>query len=134
MENDILDQFFEQENEARKEADEKVTPEQACLKPGDFCVRNIAYLAIPIYSEILDAAACFLDGRKPEDLNDEELDEYKSTVQSYQEESMRFYRFTKSYSYMCPYGELGDIHVSTVTKKISKEEFLKAQANGWREF
>lgn len=42
------------------------------------------------------------------------------------------YVFTRAYSPLCPAGELGDIHVTRIHGKVSKELFERARANGWR--
>jgi hypothetical protein len=133
MDKDIFDELFECERKAREAADAEVTLEQASLKPGDFCVRYVktGKTSIAIYSEILDAADFILKGRKVEDLDEEERTEYEDVRDSYQEENMKNYRFTKSYSCLCPNGELGDIHISVVERKISQEEFLQARKYNW---
>lgn len=123
--------FFEREIEARKIADKNVSLEQSKLKPGDFCVRYVRGIAI--YSEILDAADLLLRGKSIEDLDEEERMEYESVKNSYQDPFMQNYRFTRSFSYLCPNGELGDIHISTVSSPISRSDFLTAKNNGWRE-
>jgi hypothetical protein len=126
-----IDDFFKSENEAREAADSQVSqvsPEQH-LQAGDFCVR--AAYGIRIYSEILDAAQSLLKDRDPADLDEEELAEIEDTRSSYQEPHMRFYRFTRSFSKACPRGELGDIHLSTVGRKLTQAEFETARKSGW---
>jgi len=125
-----MEDLFEKEIEARKAADEQVETEQSSLEPGDFCVRYAHGLAI--YSEILDAATLSLRGRRLEDLDEDEREEYEFVRTSYQDEHMRNYRFTRSYSCVCPQGELGDIHVSTVSRCLTHEEFIAAKNNGWQ--
>jgi len=122
-----MEDFFELERRAREAADQKVQPRQAALKVGDFFVRQAHGLTV--YSEVLDAAALILDGRAVEDLTEEEREEYEGVRDSYKE--MENYRFTRSYSRVCPKGELGDVHVSTVSRVISREEFRAAQKNEW---
>lgn len=124
-----MENIFEQEIAARKAADERVDPEQVALRPGDFCAR-VAH-GIVIYSEILDAAAHLLGDRALEDLDEDEKEEYESVRDSYTEEHMKNYRFTRSYSSLCPNGELGDIHVSTVSRVISQKEFQSAKNRRW---
>ncbi len=46
-------------------------------------------------------------------------------------ESDGAYRFTRCFSEMCPEGELGDMHISTVTRILTKAEFLAAKKTGW---
>lgn len=126
MDKNTFDELFRYEYEAKKVADAKVTTEQTSLKPGDFCIRYVkaGTASIAIYSKILDAADFILKGRKIEDLDEEERTEYEDVRDSYQEGNMKNYRFTKSYSCLCLEGELGDVHISTIERKISKEEFL----------
>jgi len=119
-------QFFEVEEEAQKKAAEKVTPEQASLKAGDFFVRH-AY-GIKIFSEILDPTTAILGSRQLNDLDEEELRDYKESCAFYETSN---YRFTRSYSEACPWGELGDVHISCVERQISREDFLKAKLNNW---
>lgn len=122
-------EFFEAEDRNRKAADANVNPEQSALKPGDFFVRH-AY-GITIYGEIIDPVTLSLNGRRIEDLTEEEQEEIRDIRELYNDETMKNYRFTRSYSSVCPDGELGDIHISTVSRTISREEFLSAQKKGW---
>jgi len=123
-----IDDMFEQEEANRLVADSLVLKDQI-LQPGDYCVRVAR--GINIYSEILDAAECMLAGRNSADIDEEELEEINDTRATYAEPHMRFYRFTKSYSKACPHGELGDIHLATVARKLSREEFETARKLGW---
>lgn len=128
MEFTNLDDFFNQESEARTVADTQVRPEHV-VEPGEFFVRE-AY-GLHIYSEVLDAAAYMLDGRTESDLDEEEREEIESVRESYADPSMKYYAFTKSYSQVCPRGELGDVHMSCVSRKITRSEFESARASGW---
>ena len=125
---DDLEDFFKAEAEAQEAANGRVRPEQN-LQPGDFCVRE--KFGIRIYSEILDAAQHLLGGRDEATLDEEDRADIEDTRNSYQEHCMRFYRFTRSFSRACPRGELGDIHLATVGRKITREEFEMAQKTGW---
>lgn len=125
---DDIEDFFQQETLNRLAADQKVSPEQL-VQPGDYCVHECADFLI--YSEILDAAQHQLRGRSVSSLDAEELAEYQETKESYECETMRHYRFTRSYSECCTYGELGDLHISTILRKISRQEFEQAKAKGW---
>lgn len=125
---EAVDDFIEAEAENAARANARVKPEQI-LKPGDFCVRTAH--GIRIYSEILDAAEHLRAGREPSAIDEEELDEIKDTRSIYQEDHMRFFRFTRSFSGVLPEGELGDIHLSTVGRKLTKDEFEAARKAGW---
>jgi hypothetical protein len=123
-----FDDFLAQEALARGEADSRVKEAQI-LGVGDYFLREAH--GIRIYGEILDAAALLLNGREEADLDEDELAEYKDTQESYKEPGLRFYRFTRCFSHMCPRGEMSDIHLSTVTRKLTQEEFLAAKKAGW---
>lgn len=61
-----------------------------------------------------------------------ETTEYEEDNESIQANRSRGYIFAKCYSPLCTEGELGDIHVTNVSGKISEAEFLRAKANGFR--
>ena len=123
-----IEDFFKAEDAARKKADSRFHPWQN-LQPGDFCVRETS--GIRVYSAILDAVQHLLEGREEATLDEADRVDIEDTRSSYQEHCMRFYRFTKSYSRVCPRGELGDIHLSTVGRKLTQDEFEKARKDGW---
>jgi hypothetical protein len=111
---DNLDEFFEQIEESRQTADSHVEPWQTELKPGDHFVRLINEGGIfAIYGEIIE----------PEFDEDEE--------NFYLEPHMAHYRFSRCFSVMCPQGELGDTHVSTIGQKLSPTQFNLAREMGW---
>jgi hypothetical protein len=76
------------------------------LKKGDYFVRN-AGVGIPVYGEVVQSSG-----------------EYRGRL--------RDYRFCKCYSMMCPTGELGDVHISTVDRLLTPNEFEGAKARRWR--
>ncbi|MFX1484357.1 MAG: hypothetical protein ACFFCP_14340 [Promethearchaeota archaeon] len=47
------------------------------------------------------------------------------------EVNMQGYVFGTHYSVACPFGDLGDIHRSTVLAVIDKEQFENAKARNW---
>ena len=101
---DDLEELFAHMRRDQENADSQVQDWQASVKPGEYvCRKGPGFL---IYSEILYDA----EPREP---------------------TLRNYRFTRSYSIACPSGELGDIHVSTIERKLSKEDFQAARENGW---
>lgn len=126
----VIDRFLETERRHRESADAQVSPEQL-LYPGDYCTFPTRY-GFVVYCEILDAAASLLGGRLPDDLDAEEREEYEATRNSYVHPDMRYYRFARSYSVQVPRGELGDVHLSRIARKLSREEFEAARANGWK--
>jgi hypothetical protein len=93
-----------------KEADACTDGYQADFHPGDFFISQTPY-GFSVYGEILPC---------PEDCLD-----------FFQSKSGKFYRSTKAYSQACPEGELGDVHLSTISLKISKGLFEEARKRGW---
>jgi hypothetical protein len=92
-------------SQAMQEADEQVKPWQAEIKKGDYYMQKTKY-GFNIYGEVLKNA--------------------------YRQKNLRYYRFVKAYSLACSDGEMGDVHLSVITKIISKEQFEEARKNGWR--
>jgi hypothetical protein len=103
--------------------------DRKALKAGDFCVR-VAH-GFRIYSELIDPVESVLAGRNLDDLDDEEREELLAEREMRSQPHMADYRFTRSYSLACREGELGDIHLSNVIEKLTKEEFEVARAAGW---
>lgn len=116
-----LDEMFAAVDRAAEEAGGRVRAWQAAIKPGDFFVKLDR---VVIYGEVLDPGvrregSCLTDRQLEEDAN------------MYRQPHMRNYRATKSYSVMCPEGEFGDQHVSTIAAVITKEQFEKFREVGW---
>ncbi len=102
---DNLDDMFELMRKDQEEADSRVLPWQAAIQPGNYVARPGP--GFMVYSEILE---------DPEP----------------RENGLGHYRFTRSYSFACPHGELGDIHASTIEQVLSQEQFELARRRGWR--
>jgi hypothetical protein len=107
--NDI-DEFFEAEKQNRETADSHVEHWQEGLKAGDHFIR--VHHDLIIYGKV--------EGIK-----------YKEDREVYAQPHMKHYRPTRCYSAICPDGEYGDIHVSTVSTKISPTQFNLAAQMGW---
>lgn len=103
-----FDEMMEVLRQRMDEADKRIHPWQALIQPGEYFVRP-GPQGITIYGEVL---------KDPEDCHRDALTEH--------------YRLCKAYSVACPYGELGDVHVSTIEKIISKDEFEAARRREWR--
>lgn len=88
----------------KEAADSLVQPWQAKIKARDYFMRRVH--GIPIYGQVLK------ENKRPKELKN--------------------YRFTKCFSVICPIGEKGEIHVSTIEKILTKEEFKEARMRGWR--
>lgn len=100
---DSLDDAFDAIERARIAADERTTEEQKQLKTGDYFVSDSGY-GFPIFGKVLE---------------------------EYKEKRMSNYRFCECYSVASPYGEKGDVHVSTVGAKIDGNLFRKFKSKGW---
>lgn len=100
----------------RDQADSQVQPWQAELKPGDHFIRLIPLEDGPVavYGEVVEP-----------DYDDED------GPNLYDQPHMKNVRFTRCFSMMCPGGELGDTHVATMGRKLSKVQFNLAAKMGW---
>ena len=116
---DMLDSMIEDQSTA----DDQVQPWQAAIKVGDYCVRYYAG-EVAIFIEVLDA----LQLEREAGASDEEVEYLR---QELADEHMKNYRFGRCYSIMCPRGELGDTHISTISAVITKEAWEQAKANDW---
>jgi hypothetical protein len=105
--------------QASAKADQAVRPSQAAIVAGDFVLRYDDDSELVIYTKIL-----------PSDRgSDEEETEYLKGI--YAQPHMKHYRFGKHFSYCCPEGELGDVHVVTLAIKISAGVFAEFEAKGF---
>lgn len=120
MSHDELDDVFRQIAEARRAADALVLGWQRQVRPGDRCLSYNHEVELFVFHEILDPLAGAVD--------EEERTYLRET---YAEPHMEHYRFTKSYSAMCPEGELGDIHVSIVSLVIPLSVWDRCRAWDW---
>jgi len=89
--------------EARKAADSRVRPWQAAVGVGDCFV--VLAEGLVIFGEVLEG---------------------------YQDRRLKHYRFCRCHSVACAEGELGDMHVSTIRRVISREAFEEARGKGWQ--
>lgn len=102
---DSLDDIMRRLREDMAAADARVQPWQAAITTGDYFQR--AAYGVRIYGEVLDNP----DPREP---------------------TLQHYRFCRCYSMMCPTGELGDVHVSTIERVLKPNEFEAAKQRTWR--
>lgn len=110
---DSFEEMFEDMEASQVLADSNVQPWQRGLKAGDCFVRADALPGVDVYCEVLP----------PYDEEDAAM---------YAEAHMQNYRFCKCYSTMCEWGEMGDVHISTATHTITREEFDAAKERKWR--
>lgn len=115
---DSIEDFFSEERENQEAAALKIPSWAGSIKAGDFFVRKVDVYGetLTIWSEVLPASSD----------EDEEGNEIPGTYEG------TAYRFTRSFSAVCTTGELGDVHISTVERLITREEFQAARAAGWK--
>ena len=118
---DDIGDFFAQQAKALEEANKRIQPWQAEIKVGDCFVRlyQMGDRVIQIYGEVIDA----LEAERQAGADEDEVAYVKSL---YEDPGRQGFRFTKSYSVLCREGELGDVHVSTMTRVITRAEFESA--------
>ena len=98
---DSTEEMFDALKTAMEDADAEVKDWQKEVKRGH-CFRQEANYGFDIYGEVLE-------------------DDYTGNLQHY--------RFCKRYSVACPEGELGDVHLSSISGILSRDEFeQKVQA------
>ena len=97
-----------------KAADARVEQWQTELADGDCFMRIVDAWGetVTIYCEIVPL-------------------EYEEDRLLHADPHMKNYRFCRCFSRMCPDGELGDVHISTISAKLSRKAFEEAQAAGW---
>lgn len=100
---DSLEEMFEAERRAQDQANAATEEWQYGMHKGDYFVKDSG-LGFPIVGRVLK--------------------EYKG-------KEMVGYRFCECYSVACPYGERGDVHVSTFGKKIDADLFERFKSKGW---
>lgn len=102
---DNLEDFFAAENSAREEADSTVQSFQKRLQAGDCFLRYLPDMDLVIWGEVIEG--------QPADA------------------TMKNYRYARCYSQICPEGEYGDVHVSSVASAIGRSQFNEGRERGW---
>lgn len=116
---DSDDEFFAEIDAAREAADARVVPWQVHVRAGDLALSFNHDLEGWVGVEILDA------------LHGADADERKYLAETYGAPEMKHYRFARAFSPVCPDGELGDVHVSTLACLVPREAFDAARAADW---
>ena len=93
---DSAEEMLDALTEAMEAADERVQEWQKTIKKGD-CFWEKTEYGFNVYGEVLEDACC--------------------------EEHLKCYRFCKCHSEACPEGEMGDVHMSSISGILSREEF-----------
>lgn len=107
------DDIFAEIAQRREEADHNIQPWQDEIIPGCYFIRLIDFGGpLVIFGEVIESP-------------------YEEDRELYKEPHMKGYRLTRCFSVVCPEGELGDTHVSTMHSLLSKEQFEKARAAHW---
>ena len=114
---DDIGDFLKEEQRAQDEAALRIPPWAATIKVGDFVTREHKSRShtFRIWSEVL-----------PMTEEDEEGNEIEGSYEGHA------YRFTRSFSVICPDGELGDVHLSVIERIVTRDEFEAARARGWK--
>jgi hypothetical protein len=107
-------------SEAREAADSQVLDFQKKLSHGDLCLSYNADCEAFLFHELTDPLAGAEDDEEREYLRE-----------SYARPELQHYRFSRSYSVHCPEGELGDVHVSTVSLVIPRTVWDQCRELGW---
>lgn len=115
-------------------ANRRTTPEQKAIGYGDYFIRDYETMfgfgeSLTIYGYIMTRDE-FIESERDAGSPEDEL---AWTLERMDSSYERGYRFGWCYSEVEPDGELGSTHVSTMTRKISKEEFEAAKERGWME-
>jgi len=100
---DDLEDFFAAENRARRQADNLTQDWQKKLDKGDYFMKDSGY-GFPIFGKVL---------------------------KRHRTKNLQNYRLCECYSVAVPSGECGDVHVSTIGKKLSEVEFELYKSKNW---
>jgi hypothetical protein len=126
---DSFDDMMGEIARARDSADARVQPWQEKHRAGDILVSDPGY-GFAIFHEVLDNEKLVKDNlwKYGDDYEDEGI----YTLDIYTEPHMKYFRFCNNFSVACPYGELGDFHISETIGKISREDFEYLKGNGFQ--
>lgn len=85
------------------------------LKHGDICVSPRPDFGVTVFGEVWEYSEKY-----PED---------NPTIQ---QSRRRGYIYGRFYSALCPEGEVGSTHITTIVGTVPREVFERAKANGFR--
>ena len=105
---DSDEEMWEDLHKKMKDADARLKPTQASIRPGQHFINFRHGPELPIFGEVLDT--------------DDAI---------YKETHMQHYRLTEAYSAACPDGEIGDTHVSDMDAIIDSELFKFYKEENW---
>jgi len=98
-----LQRAIEGVEQAIESADARVKPWQAAIAPGDRFIANGSN-GLLVFGEVMEG---------------------------YAQRRLRHYRICRCYSVECPEGKRGDVHVSTVACRVSRQFFEEMRRAGW---
>lgn len=128
---DSAEEMLRALRESREAADAHIRSWQREIRPGDKVLRMapVDGSLLVIYGEILDV----VETERPHyDLSDPEARaEFEFVCAQFGPEWQASYRFGRFYSPLCPEGELGDIHLATITCILTEDEFVEARVQHW---
>ena len=107
-----LEEMFEDMDKQRRIADKSVNPIQALIQPGQYYVNYQPDIDLFVFGEILDYKTLGATEHEQKQINE-----------LYSQTHMRYFRPSKAYSTICPNGEIGDVHLSTILAVIDKKFF-----------
>jgi hypothetical protein len=116
-----VEEMFEDLGRAMERADSRVRPAQTSIKPGQYFINFRHGPELPLFGEVIDISKLGYDEETQKEIEDD-----------YKQPHMRFYRFTRCFSWACPEGEMGDTHLSDVDAIIDRELFEYYKENGWQ--
>ena len=117
------------ERKAREKADARVQPWHYKLRAGDIAV-SLPYPDLPVFHELLDNELLVKKNfeRYGSDYESEAV--YVLDLYCFNPEPWN-YRFCRNYSEVVPDGELGDVHLSILLGKVTREDFEKYRRNNF---
>jgi len=90
-----IEELVRSEEFARQAADSRTQDWQRQIKKGD-CFKRLTPYGLEIFGEVL---------------------------KGYEAEDLKNFRVCRCYSFVCPEGEIGDVHVSTIDSLIDRDTF-----------
>jgi len=108
----------------REAADAHVGDRGRLFRPGQRFVRLAPEFGTIIYGEILDP----IEAEREAGADEDELEFQRQLRDA---PHMVNFRFCRCWSEICPEGEFGDVHVSSMHLDITAAEFDRARDAGW---
>ena len=123
---DSIEEMFDSIQKGVQQAKARATAEQNAITYGDYWFRFWPEGELAIFGYIMTEDELYSSSAYDDALPEEIAYEKEAAKKNY----ANGFRFGRAYSVVVDYGELGDTHVSTMTK-ISKEMFEVAKLYRW---